>query len=43
MIRFQSGGLIGPDGAPCDYEGSLAGTQVFFGCSSADSHIPARD
>lgn len=40
-IACLSGGLIGPDGTPRDYEGSLAGTPVFFGCSDADSHIPA--
>lgn len=37
-----SGGLIGPDGTPRDYAGSLAGTPVFLGCSDVDSHIPAR-
>lgn len=35
-----SGGLIGPDGTPRDYEGSLAGTPVFLGCSNVDFHIP---
>ncbi len=35
-----SGGLIGPDGAPRDYPGSLAGTPVFLGCSDVDFHIP---
>lgn len=35
-----SGGLIGPDGTPRDYPGSLAGTPVFLGCSDADMHIP---
>lgn len=35
-----SGGLIGPDDAPRDYEGSLAGTPVFLGCSDVDPHIP---
>jgi predicted esterase len=35
-----SGGLIGPDGTPRDYPGSLAGTPVFLGCSDADFHIP---
>jgi len=37
-----SGGLIGPDGTPRDYPGSLAGTPVFLGCSDTDPHIPAR-
>jgi predicted esterase len=35
-----SGGLIGPDGTPRDYPGSLAGTPVFLGCSEGDPHIP---
>ena len=35
-----SGGLIGPDGTPRDYAGSLAGTPVFLGCSDVDAHIP---
>ncbi len=35
-----SGGLIGPDGTPRDYPGSLAGTPVFLGCSDMDPHIP---
>ncbi len=35
-----SGALIGPEGAPRDYPGSLAGTPVFLGCSDVDFHIP---
>lgn len=35
-----SGGLIGPDGTPRVYPGSLGGTAVFLGCSDADAHIP---
>ncbi len=35
-----SGGLIGPDGTPRDYAGSLEGTPVFLGCSDVDPHIP---
>jgi len=35
-----SGGLIGPDGTPRDYAGSMAGTPVFLGCSDVDPHIP---
>lgn len=35
-----SGGLIGPDGTPRDYEGDLAGTPIFLGCSDVDFHIP---
>ena len=37
-----SGGLIGPDGTPRDYPGSLAGTPVFLGCSDVDPHIPVE-
>jgi predicted esterase len=39
VIGF-SGGLIGPPGTPRDYEGNLAGTPVFLGCSDVDPHIP---
>lgn len=35
-----SGGLIGPDGTPRDYPGSLENTPVFLGCSDIDPHIP---
>lgn len=35
-----SAGLIGPDGTPRAYGGSLAGTRVFLGCSDVDAHIP---
>jgi predicted esterase len=35
-----SGGLIGPDGTPRDYKGSMSGTPVFVGCSDIDAHIP---
>ena len=35
-----SGALIGPDDAPRDYAGSLAGTPVFLGCSDVDFHVP---
>ena len=37
-----SGGLMGPDGTPRNYSGSLDGTPVFLGCSDIDSHIPAE-
>jgi phospholipase/carboxylesterase len=40
LVGF-SGGLIGPEGTPRDYAGSLAGTPVFLGCSTMDPHIPA--
>ncbi|MEF8817457.1 MAG: alpha/beta fold hydrolase [Salinibacter sp.] len=36
-----SGGLIGPEDAPFDYDGSLDGTPVFLGCSDEDPYIPA--
>lgn len=35
-----SGGLIGPDGTPRNYAGTMDGTPVFLGCSDVDSHIP---
>jgi len=35
-----SGGLIGPEGTPRNYPGSLEGTPVFLGCSDTDPHIP---
>jgi predicted esterase len=35
-----SGGLIGPDGTPRDYAGSLDGTPIFLGCSDVDFHVP---
>jgi predicted esterase len=37
-----SGGLIGPEGTPRNYGGSLDGSPVFLGCSDIDSHIPAE-
>lgn len=39
-VAGLSGGLIGPDGTPRDYAGSLNGTPVFLGCSDVDFHIP---
>lgn len=35
-----SGGLIGPEAAQRQYEGSLDGTPVFLGCSDRDPYIP---
>jgi phospholipase/carboxylesterase len=35
-----SAGLIGPNAAPRENTGSLAGTPILLGCSSADPHIP---
>jgi predicted esterase len=40
-LAVLSGALIGPDGTPRNYSGSLDGTPVFLGCSDVDSHIPA--
>ena len=39
-VAALSGGLIGPDGTPRDYDGSMNGTPVFLGCSDVDHHIP---
>jgi predicted esterase len=39
-VAGLSGGLIGPDGTPRDYKGSLDGTPIFLGCSDVDFHIP---
>ncbi|WP_136716411.1 alpha/beta hydrolase [Halorientalis salina] len=41
-LAALSGGLIGPDDTPRDYDGSLEGTPVFLGCSDVDPHIPAE-
>lgn len=35
-----SGGLIGPPGGLRAYDGDLAGTPAFLGCSDVDPHIP---
>jgi len=37
-----SGGLIGPEGTPRDYAGSLEGTPTFLGCGDVDPHVPKR-
>lgn len=39
-VFVLSGGLIGPDGIPRAYPGSLDGTPIFIGCGDRDSHIP---
>jgi predicted esterase len=39
VIAF-TGGVIGPDGTPRDYPGSLDGTPVFIGGSDIDPHVP---
>ena len=41
-IVALTGGLIGPDGTPRDYPGSLDGTPVFLGSSDPDFHIPVE-
>ena len=41
-VAGLSGGLIGPEGTPRDYAGSLDATPVFLGCSDVDGHIPAE-
>lgn len=37
-----SAGLIGPEGTPRSYQGSLDGVPVFLGCSDVDPHIPVE-
>ena len=39
-VMVLSGGLIGTDEELTGYEGDLAGTPVFLGCSDVDAHIP---
>ena len=39
-VAALTGGLIGPDGTPRDYPGSLEGTPVFIGSADPDPHIP---
>lgn len=41
-IAALTGGLIGPDGTPRDYPGSLDGTPVFIGSADPDPHIPVE-
>jgi predicted esterase len=41
-IAGLSGGLIGPDDTPRDYQGTFDGTPIFLGCSDVDFHIPAK-
>lgn len=38
-VAGLSGALVGPEGTPRDYAGSLDGTPVFLGCSDVDFHI----
>lgn len=37
-----SGGLIGPDEPPRNYEGIFGNTPIFLGCSDQDTHIPKK-
>jgi predicted esterase len=39
-LAALSGGVIGPDDTPRNYDGSLDGTPIFLGCSDRDPHIP---
>lgn len=39
-VAALTGGLIGPDGTPRDYTGTLAGTPIFIGSADPDPHIP---
>jgi phospholipase/carboxylesterase len=41
-LAVLSGGLIGPEDTPRNYDGSLDDTPVFVGCSDADPHIPVE-
>jgi predicted esterase len=37
-----SGALLGPEGTPRDYAGSLVGTPLFLGSGDSDPHLPKR-
>jgi phospholipase/carboxylesterase len=39
-VAGLSGGLVGPDGTPRDYVGTLGGTPILLGCSDVDPHVP---
>ena len=41
-VAALTGGLIGPDGTPRDYAGSLEGTPIFIGSADPDPHIPVE-
>ena len=41
-IVALSGALLGPEGTPRDYEGSLAGTPLFLGHGDSDPNLPKR-
>lgn len=39
-LAVLTGGLLGPEGTPRDYEGDFDGTPVFLGSSDPDPHVP---
>jgi predicted esterase len=39
-VMGLTGGLVGPEGTPRQYTGSLDGTPVFLGTSDPDPHVP---
>lgn len=39
-VAILTGGLIGPEGTPRDYPGSLEGTPILLGTSDPDPHVP---
>ncbi|MFC7079760.1 alpha/beta hydrolase [Halorussus caseinilyticus] len=41
-LAVLSGGLIGPEGTPRDYDGDLGATPIFLGCGDRDPHIPVE-
>jgi predicted esterase len=41
IVAF-SGALLGPEGTPREYEGSLAGTPLFLGHGDSDPNLPKR-
>lgn len=41
-VAALAGGLLGPEGTPREYPGSLDGTPVFLGSGDMDPHIPKR-
>ncbi len=41
-VAAFSGGLIGPEGTPREYDGSLDETSVYLGCGDNDQHIPVE-
>ena len=41
-IIALSGALLGPEGTPREYEGSLAGTPLFLGHGDSDPNLPKR-